>query len=74
MPYASGRTYHDADSHVMELTDWLAPYADPKIRERLRPLHLGGAGKLAREAVGNAEKRRGDPAAALEAERNLMGA
>ena len=29
MPYASGRTYHDADSHVMELTDWLAPSAVP---------------------------------------------
>ncbi|HXZ86431.1 MAG TPA: amidohydrolase family protein [Myxococcota bacterium] len=74
MPYAEGRTYHDADSHLMELSDWLAPYADPGIRERLRPLHLGGAGKLARDAVANAEQRRGDPEAARAAERNLMGA
>src|SRR5262245_28838383 len=51
MPYATGRTFHDADSHLMELGDWLAPYADPDVRSRLRPLYLGGAGKLADEAV-----------------------
>jgi hypothetical protein len=35
MSYATGRTIHDADSHVMETPDWLVPYADPGIRERL---------------------------------------
>jgi predicted TIM-barrel fold metal-dependent hydrolase len=39
MPYAQGRTYYDADSHVMEPKDWLTPYADPSIREELRPGH-----------------------------------
>jgi uncharacterized protein len=40
-PYAPpGRTYHDADSHVMETPDWIVPYADPGVRERLRPLYV----------------------------------
>ena len=37
MPYIE-RTCYDADSHIMELGDWLTPYADPEIRERIRPL------------------------------------
>ena len=74
MPYAAGRTYYDADSHIMELTDWLAPYADPGVREKLRPLYLGGAGKLAEDAVNAAAARRGDAEAARKLEANLMGA
>jgi predicted TIM-barrel fold metal-dependent hydrolase len=72
MPYAEGRTYYDADSHIMELSDWLSTYADPDVRERLRPLYLGGAGKLADEAVQAAEDRRGDADAAARLEANLM--
>jgi len=74
MPYATGRSYCDADSHLMELGDWLAPYADPGIREKLRPLYLGGAGKLAEQAVDAAAARRGDAEAARALEANLMGA
>jgi uncharacterized protein len=32
------RRYFDADSHVLEPNDWLRPYADPAIRDRLRTL------------------------------------
>src|SRR5262245_61124797 len=69
-PYAGDRTIFDADSHIMELPDWLPNYADPSVRDRLRPLYLGGAGKLAADAVALAEARRGDveAAGALEAE------
>ncbi len=74
MPYASGRTYHDADSHIMELRDWLPRYADPGIRERIRPLHLGGAGALAEKAVDEASARRNDPEAARALENRLMSA
>src|SRR5258708_36442259 len=35
----------DADSHVMEVEDWLAGYADPDVRERLGPLGLEKGGK-----------------------------
>src|SRR5436190_7480705 len=74
MPYAEGRTFYDADSHLMELSDWLVQYADPGVRDGIRPLYLGGAGALADEAVREAEARRGDPEAAARLERNVMSA
>lgn len=73
MPYAEGRTYYDADSHVMELGDWLAGYADPEMRDRIRPLYLGGAGALADEAVRAAEERRTHPESSAPLEANVMG-
>src|SRR3954470_17989357 len=39
MSYAAGRVIYDADSHVMEPKDWITPYADPDVRERLRPAY-----------------------------------
>jgi uncharacterized protein len=74
MPYAEGRIYYDADSHLMELRHWLVHYADPVIRDRIRPLALGGAGALADEAVHQAEQRRGDTQAAAALEAHLMTA
>jgi len=44
MPYAEGRTYFDADSHVMELPEWLPSYAEPAFRERIKPFSLGSTG------------------------------
>ena len=73
MPYAAGRTFHDADSHLMELGDWLVKYADPGVREKIRPLYLGGAGAIADKALADAELRRGDPSAARALENDLMG-
>src|SRR5438046_1049915 len=70
--YAQGRTIYDADSHIMELPDWLPQYADPEIRDRIRPLHLGGAGALADDAVAKAEARRGYEAAAIALEQELL--
>ncbi len=35
MPYAQGRLIHDADSHVMESADWLVPFAEDDMKERL---------------------------------------
>jgi predicted TIM-barrel fold metal-dependent hydrolase len=32
------RRYFDADSHVLEPNDWLTPYADPDIRDRMPTL------------------------------------
>jgi len=64
MPYAAGRTYFDADSHIMELPGWLEEFADPADRERLRPLALGAAGAMADVAIAAAQQRRGDQAAA----------
>jgi predicted TIM-barrel fold metal-dependent hydrolase len=74
MPYAEGRTYYDADSHVMELGGWLAAYADPGLRDRLRPLYLGAAGAMAEASVAAAAARRHDPNAANTLEGRLMDA
>jgi uncharacterized protein len=74
MPYLEGRTYYDADSHLMELNGWLLRYADPGVRELLRPLYLGAGGALAENAMRQAEKRRCDPEAARALEANIMGA
>ena len=35
MTYAGGRLIHDADSHLMELPDFLSAHADPADRERM---------------------------------------
>src|SRR5580704_10538283 len=35
MPYAQGRVIHDADSHLMEPADWLVPFAEGAMKERL---------------------------------------
>lgn len=58
MPYAEGRTFLDADSHIMELPDFLRDYADPGIRERVPRLSLSGGGKL-RDALDRIGERKG---------------
>jgi predicted TIM-barrel fold metal-dependent hydrolase len=62
----------DADSHLMELPGWLESYADPGIRDRLRPLALGRAGALAEDAIAKAQLRRGNVGAAAALEDELM--
>ncbi len=36
--YAAGRRLFDADSHIMELPDFLSSHADPAMRDRLPPI------------------------------------
>lgn len=69
MPYADGRTYNDADSHIMETRDWLASYADPKIRNLIPPPNFAATGKMA-EAIGRMHGP--DHWAAMNLEANLM--
>ena len=38
MTYAAGRRLLDADSHIMELPDFLTRHADPAMRDRLPPI------------------------------------
>jgi predicted TIM-barrel fold metal-dependent hydrolase len=74
MPYAEGRVYYDADSHLMELPDWLEQFADAETRERLRPLYLGSGGRLADEAIEAAAARRTNAAEAAALEGDVMKA
>ena len=69
MPYAEGRIYNDADSHLMELPDWLGAYADPNIRERLLPPYFGATGRMI-EALG--KKRDADHWQKVKIDENLM--
>jgi len=74
MPYAQGRTCHDADSHVMELPEWLPSYADPKYRDRIRPFSFASTGSRERvEAmIARASQRAGKPAERAACEAELM--
>jgi uncharacterized protein len=70
--YAGSRTILDADSHVMELADFLDGFIEEGQRQRLR---RGGMEKLRPVldgAVARAEERRADPAKASEAEDRLL--
>jgi predicted TIM-barrel fold metal-dependent hydrolase len=73
-PYAGAMRILDADSHVMELPGWLETHAEESVRDRIRPLYLGGAGALADKAIEDAEKRAGDSGAAAELEEQILTA
>jgi len=72
MPYAQGRVFNDADSHIMETQDWLISYADPDVRAKLHPLAIGSGGRMVEKAIAHAADRRADSAALADAEANLM--
>jgi uncharacterized protein len=64
MPYAQGRLFYDADSHIMETPEWLPAHADAAFRDRIRPFSLGSTGTSDRVAamIRRGAHRAGDPA------------
>ena len=72
MPYAEGRTIHDADSHLMETPDWLVPWADPHVRERMHPLFVSTVKPGEENYIEQLRRRRADPADRPKAEAELM--
>ena len=73
MPYAEGRTFFDADSHIMELPNFLSDFADPELRDRLPRLSVSSGGPLAEKMV-NYVKAGGHPAEKVaELERDIIG-
>lgn len=72
--YAGGRRIHDADSHLMERSDWLASYAAPHIRDSLPPMLPKGdpSHELLAHAEVAFERRRDDPTAADRADSEFM--
>jgi uncharacterized protein len=70
MSYVEGRTVHDADSHVMETPDWLVPWADPPVRERMKPLYLSRVKPGEETFIDQFRRQHADPAerSGLEAE------
>ncbi len=51
MPYASGRIYHDADAHIMELPDFLRDSTTAAWRERLPRLGVSAIGDEAGSSI-----------------------
>src|SRR5476649_390464 len=47
MTYAQGRIFNDADSHIMELPDFLKSHADPAMRDRVPTIPVPTVGALA---------------------------
>ncbi|MFP5489559.1 MAG: amidohydrolase family protein [Acidimicrobiia bacterium] len=56
MPYASGRRFLDADSHLMELPDFLRDHAESSMRDRLPPLGIPAGGRMQEALDGLAEQ------------------
>ncbi|MDA1074156.1 MAG: amidohydrolase family protein [Proteobacteria bacterium] len=48
MTYAQHRTLYDADSHIMELPNFLSDHVDPGMRERLPAIDFGANSNLQR--------------------------
>lgn len=72
MTYAGEREILDADSHVMELADFLDRYIDPSQRHRLRRKGMEALAPVLEDARARAEARRSDPASAAQAEDRLL--
>lgn len=70
--YAAGRRILDADSHVMELADFLDEFIDPSQRDRLRRRGMEALQPVLDSAVRKAEERRADAGKAAEAEARLL--
>src|SRR6266511_634457 len=72
MTYAGDRQILDADSHVMELADFLDEHIDPDQRDRLRRRAMDAFAPLLETAMAGAATRRADTTAATQAEERLL--
>jgi predicted TIM-barrel fold metal-dependent hydrolase len=72
MTYAGQRTILDADSHVMELADFLDDFIDPVQRDRLRRRGMEALAPVLEDALANAQARRSDAEKAALAEDRLL--
>ena len=72
MTYAGGRAILDADSHVMELADFLDDFIDPPERDRLRRRGMDALAPVLADATQKAQRRGADASVAARAEEGLM--
>jgi len=72
MTYAGDRTILDADSHVLELADFLDDFVDASERDLLRRERLQGFAPIFDDAIARAEARRTTPDALARAEARLL--
>jgi predicted TIM-barrel fold metal-dependent hydrolase len=72
MPYAEGRTIHDADSHVMETPDFFLEWADPGVRERMRPVYVATTAPGEESFIEQLRHAHRDPAYRAQDEAEIM--
>jgi uncharacterized protein len=72
MTYAGHRTILDADSHVMELGDFLDDFIDPGQRDRLKRAGMEALEPVFERALARAGARRSEPAETTRAEERLL--
>ena len=72
MPYIENRHVHDADSHLMELSDCLNPYFESSLLKRFLEHPNLGVRVGSRLAVEEAEARQADAVFRSDAETNIM--
>lgn len=70
-----GRVINDADSHTMETSEWLVPFLDETLREKVGLLYKGDASAGVVSMIDKAKARRTDAEAdAVAAENPIAGA
>jgi predicted TIM-barrel fold metal-dependent hydrolase len=72
VPYARGRIYHDADSHIMEEPDWLFPYAEPSLRDRMKPVYVSTVRPGEETFIDELRRRHRDPEYRARDEAEIM--
>ena len=70
--YVGERCVLDADSHVMELADFLDDFLDPEFKDRLRDVTSDRLAGVLTDAVAKSEERRSDTEKAKLAEERLL--
>lgn len=66
MPYAGTRLCYDADSHLMELPDFLQEFADPETRDLVPEINVSSGGRFDEAVAKFARDKRHDPADVAE--------
>lgn len=72
MAYVEGRIIHDADSHLMELSDCLDPYFEARLLARYHALHGFISRKKRQEKAEHARVAQADAAFRAGAEANIL--
>ncbi|MEO5842118.1 MAG: amidohydrolase family protein [Acidimicrobiales bacterium] len=73
MPYAMGGTFLDADSHIMELPDFLHRHSDSWLIDALPPLSTASGGAQGEGAARYAQSKRHSPEQIAVLEQNVIG-
>ena len=73
MPYCEGRLFYDADSHIMEMPDWLSKHVDPAWRDRIPPMDFSRIGFLGEQVGRLSADGAHDAATVAELEQNVIG-